>query len=77
MARRKTSTKGVALPWEQRGNALRNLVAGSRSRTVVVATGVALGLFVLVRTVRQTRAERETALAIALMGPGRYSINRR
>ena len=65
MARRKRKTNGVALPWEDRGTPLRNLVAGSRSRTVLVTTGATLAVLLLVQAVRERRAERETRLAIA------------
>ncbi len=61
---RRRRERGIALPWENRGNPLRRLLAGARSRGVVVGLLVALALAFLVRSAAHRNAERETRLAV-------------
>ncbi len=65
MARHRRRKRGIALPWEERGNWFRQLFAGSRLRIAVVAMCLVLAV-VTVASAREARAkERRTLVAIA------------
>lgn len=63
MARRRNE-RGIALPWENRGNPIGRLFAGARSRGVVVGLLALSGLVLLVRSAEQRAAERQTRIAV-------------
>lgn len=64
MRKRRRKGIGVSLPWENRGNLLRDLLSGSRWRMALVVAVVALLTLTLSRIAEQRARERQTRLAI-------------
>lgn len=65
MARRSRSKSGVSLPWEQRGQRLRALIAGARWRALFALALLAGVLWLFWSTADRRARERETRTAIA------------
>lgn len=62
---RKKRSRAVSLPWERRGALLRELVAGSRWKTALVAVLVAVAAALVWRAAAQRAKVRETRVAIS------------
>lgn len=62
---RKRREKGIALPWENRGNPVGQLLVGARRRAIASTILFVLAVYWMVAAVRNRDAERETRLVVA------------